>query len=634
MAMVVRVKPEYNGKIAVQSSNTYNGLILSNNIPQETLVQIYNNEDELRDFLYTTYTTVGDSYAPSQIDPSLIHAYASEEITHNPAKTDYPANTVGNHLNETRGKIDAFDGAFVRPSISPTLILNFAGSKFWNPKFPFSRNSLGTYIDQNGVMKTALANKPRFTHDPITKESLGLLMEETRTNLVLNSEVFTGSGYGKTNLSIVQSAQKFLNQNWTNEVIEDSTNAAHNFSTLVTGIAPAQTHSVSMFVKKGVGNRHVRIELNSIDSTNAIKVYYDLGLGQLSSTSVVGAGQLIGMPKCEAYIDGWFRVSFQAILDTTSTSSRVQVVLQATPTGVAAYQGDGVSSILMSGLQVELGLNATSYIKTDSIAVTRYTDLINITGSLFLELFPYTTEGTMFISAKKADRRAGIYKFYSRFLGPITAGGNNTISITDHGIEAKVYGEIYNNGVNVYNMNTLFSVDFNTYFQHALSFKLNEAKTFNNGIAGSVDSDLTVPSNIYQFQIGGDMNTIIKSVVFWPTVLTNASLLSLTSLNSIGGKNPSQLPSNSDLSRNAFISPEAILRSKSRQEFSIDATGANTTRNVRRDYDFTFEIVDSSGCTITATPPQSCGAGTDNPLIFSGPVGKTLTYAITPIYEY
>jgi hypothetical protein len=627
MAQTLKVKPEYVNKVQVHVNGKLT--LLNNNLTQEQLLAFF-LKAEFREYIDITYTNIADSFPESfEIDPNLFHAYESGEVTHDPAKTNYPANTVGNHLNETRGKIDAFDGAFVRPSISPTLILNFAGSKFWNPKFPFSRNSLGTYIDQNGVMKTALANKPRFTHDPITKESLGLLMEETRTNLVLNSEVFTGSGYGKTNLSIVQSAQKFLNQNWTNEVIEDSTNAAHNFSTLVTGIAPAQTHSVSMFVKKGVGNRHVRIELNSIDSTNAIKVYYDLGLGQLSSTSVVGAGQLIGTPKCEAYIDGWFRVSFQAILDTTSTSSRVQVVLQATPTGVAAYQGDGVSSILMSGLQVELGLNTTSYIKTDSIAVTRYTDLINITGSLFLELFPYTTEGTIFLAAKKADARpTGNFKQYLRFLG-VTG---NYISISDYDNQAKVYAEIYTGGVSVYNK-TQFSVDFNSFFLTSFAYRLNNGKSYCNGIEGNTDTDLTIPQ-VTSFQLGGDMNTIIKSVVFWPTVLTNASLLSLTSLNSIGGKNPSQLPSNSDLSRNAFISPEAILRSKSRQEFSIDATGTNTTRNVRRDYDFTFEIVDSSGCTITATPPQSCTAGTDNPLTFSGPVGKTLTYAITPIYEY
>jgi hypothetical protein len=87
------------------------------------------------------------------------------------------------------------------------------------------------------------------------------------------------------------------------------------------------------------------------------------------------------------------------------------------------------------------------------------------------------------------------------------------------------------------------------------------------------------------------------------------------------------------LRRNAFIDPFDIMRSRTRQEFSVDGTGASLTRNIRRDYDFTFEIVDSSGVTITAQPASSCTAGTDNALTFTAPLGKTLTYAITPVYE-
>ena len=46
----------------------------------------------------------------------------------------------------------------------------------------FTRGSTGTYVDANGVIQTATANTPRFDHDPVTNESLGLLVEESRTN--------------------------------------------------------------------------------------------------------------------------------------------------------------------------------------------------------------------------------------------------------------------------------------------------------------------------------------------------------------------------------------------------------------------------------------------------------------------
>jgi hypothetical protein len=50
-----------------------------------------------------------------------------------------------------------------------------------------SRNSIGTYFDSSGVMQTASANIPRFDHNPITLERLGLMTEVSSTNLLLNS---------------------------------------------------------------------------------------------------------------------------------------------------------------------------------------------------------------------------------------------------------------------------------------------------------------------------------------------------------------------------------------------------------------------------------------------------------------
>ena len=41
------------------------------------------------------------------------------------------------------------------------------------------------------LLQTASANVPRFDHDPATGESLGLLVEEQRTNLVLNSDTLS-----------------------------------------------------------------------------------------------------------------------------------------------------------------------------------------------------------------------------------------------------------------------------------------------------------------------------------------------------------------------------------------------------------------------------------------------------------
>ena len=76
----------------------------------------------------------------------------------------------------------------------PSLDLQFATSKTLNDRvsgqnlITFSRSTTGTYVDSNGIIQTAAIDAPRFDHDPTTGESLGLLIEESRTNLLLNSE--------------------------------------------------------------------------------------------------------------------------------------------------------------------------------------------------------------------------------------------------------------------------------------------------------------------------------------------------------------------------------------------------------------------------------------------------------------
>ena len=69
----------------------------------------------------------------------------------------------------------------------PSLDLNFAGTKELDSRITYTRSGNATCIASNGSIQTVSANVPRFTHDPATGASLGLLIEESKTNLILNS---------------------------------------------------------------------------------------------------------------------------------------------------------------------------------------------------------------------------------------------------------------------------------------------------------------------------------------------------------------------------------------------------------------------------------------------------------------
>lgn len=51
----------------------------------------------------------------------------------------------------------------------------------------FTRAGSATYFGPDGLMKTAAADQPRLDYDPATLQPRGLLIEESRTNLLLNS---------------------------------------------------------------------------------------------------------------------------------------------------------------------------------------------------------------------------------------------------------------------------------------------------------------------------------------------------------------------------------------------------------------------------------------------------------------
>ena len=75
-------------------------------------------------------------------------------------------------------------------SLAP-LDLRFALQKTLDPRVTFTRASTATYVDGDGALRTATTNEARFNHSPTTGESLGLLVEEARTNLCLYSQAIS-----------------------------------------------------------------------------------------------------------------------------------------------------------------------------------------------------------------------------------------------------------------------------------------------------------------------------------------------------------------------------------------------------------------------------------------------------------
>jgi hypothetical protein len=90
----------------------------------------------------------------------------------------------------------------------PAMALDFLTPGTLDPRITFTRASTATYFNSAGVMQSAAINTPRWDYDPATLQLRGLLLEDQRTNLLLNSatlgtqsvtvtaQVYTLSFYG------------------------------------------------------------------------------------------------------------------------------------------------------------------------------------------------------------------------------------------------------------------------------------------------------------------------------------------------------------------------------------------------------------------------------------------------------
>jgi hypothetical protein len=80
-----------------------------------------------------------------------------------------------------------------RAQAVPSLDLRFADNKSLadavtgQQLVTITRAGSGTFTDSAGTLQTAATDVPRFDHNPTTGESLGLLVEEARTNLLVGS---------------------------------------------------------------------------------------------------------------------------------------------------------------------------------------------------------------------------------------------------------------------------------------------------------------------------------------------------------------------------------------------------------------------------------------------------------------
>ena len=409
----------------------------------------------------------------------------------------------------------------------PSLDLRFADNKSLGDAVgggslvTFTRASSGTFVGSDGLLKTATTNEPRFDHNPTTGESLGLLVEEARTNLFLQSNQFdtTWTNTSSSETAASGTAPDGTNTAWELKDTLDIIATSHIISQSISFVS-GTTYTVSVWMKAGtLSQGGLTLPSTAFGTVIANRVNLSTGAVLASSAGLT--------TSVTAFPNDWYRITATATATATANAS-----LQIRPmNGGISYIGTGTGTILIWGAQMEAAAFPTSYIPTTSATVTRAADVASITGSNFSSWYNQA-EGIFFVESNQASLTPS-----SRLISASdnttsnriiltrasALSGNISLTVTNAGT-AQVAGVILGSSLAAGTSNKV-----------AAGYKAADFAGSINGLTSVTQGTGTIPGSLTQLTSGnGDalgnnpMTGTIKRLTYWPTRLANTTLQQIT----------------------------------------------------------------------------------------------------------
>jgi hypothetical protein len=391
------------------------------------------------------------------------------------------------------------------PTVRPTLNLDFAKTKALDPRITFSRASTATFVGSNGLIQTAASGAARFDHNPTTGESLGLLVEEARTNIIVSSSVFNTGSWVQDGVVLTTNAGVAPDGTTTATSVSQGTGSNRSFHFDNTG---AGSKTLTVFAKSNAGSS-ITLSGNLAYGSNFV------GSAVLSTAN----GTVSTALGCSsvALPNGWYR--FIIPINVTNGSGN---------TNYLSINGPA-SSVFLWGVQIEAGAFPTSYIPTTTATVTRAADVASMTGTNFSSWYNQS-QGTLFCSFPTAKQDA------SASTLSIVALNNN--SVTEHVGISRSFDPLQLNvsivtGYATQSSFTFYPIPYGIK-KVALGFAANNSTCVVNGTTSAVDTSISMPSP-NQLLLGTNtgytnyaLNGTIARLAYYPVRLPDAQLQALT----------------------------------------------------------------------------------------------------------
>jgi hypothetical protein len=488
--------------------------------------------------VFRTETVVANaSYTLSVFAKADVSSTLSLEIRGSSTTPDAEFDLTTGTVSSGSGTITAAGGGWYRCSITKTsvdaseiFIIGLGNSALLNDSIflwgaqleqrssvtaytPTTTQPITNYIPQ---LLTAAAGQARFDHNPITGESLGLLVEEQRTNLVLRSEEFDNASWEKVATSITANTIVAPDGTLTGDKLTENTANSDHFAQQIFSFTSGTVYTASVYVKAA---ERTIVRFGAANTTTyAAASFFDVSTGTVVSTS-------LGSATITSVGNGWYRLTVTGTAGATSaTNVRISLVSTGTTT---SYTGDGYSGIYIWGAQLEVGAFPTSYIPTVASSVTRNADAATMTGVNFSSWYR-ADEGSVYCEVVSAP----INTIAQRYL-TISDGTNSNIIFarrTTSGIPAVAVNA---SGVTQADISSGSAITGGASFKSAFAYQVNNIAISTNAATVGTDTSAVTPV-VTSMNIGSSegatqlLNGTIKKLAYYPTRLSNAQLQALT----------------------------------------------------------------------------------------------------------
>jgi hypothetical protein len=205
----------------------------------------------------------------------------------------------------------------------------------WDMKRPTPRGTLTSATVSSAVQFAA---------------SLTLTSATGYDNKFLRPQEFDNSSWTKAGVTVNANAYAAPDGTTTaEELVENTANTVHSLTQTVT-ITAGATLAVSIHVKRGVGSRHMRIDVHSDAGANLFRCQVNLSTGVLHNTQAVGTATIVSA-SVEAVSNGFLRVVVVGRVAPAATSVNTVFYSLAALDASSIYTGDGASSMVWWGAQ-------------------------------------------------------------------------------------------------------------------------------------------------------------------------------------------------------------------------------------------------------------------------------------------